>query len=453
MNYISNTAQEREQMLEAIKIEKVEELFKAIPDEVLFQKKLNIPEGLSELELLREIKQKATSNTSLDELNSYLGAGAYDHYIPSIIDHLISRSEYYTAYTPYQAELSQGSLQAIYEYQSMICELTGLEVANASLLDGGSAVAEAVLMAARISRKKQILISQAVHPAYRQVAETYGKQQELEFIELKTSKTATDLAELEAKLDNQTAAVVIQYPNFFGTVEELKEIKKIINKEKKVLFIVIANPIALGILAAPGQLGADIVIGEGQSLGNTINYGGPYLGFMASRKKHLRQMPGRIVGATTDAAGEKGYVMTLQTREQHIRREKATSNICTNEALNALVATIYLSLMGGEGLREVAEQSLKKAHYLADRINNLPGYRLINPGPYFHEFLIETSVNTDLLLSKMRAEGILAGLNIAVQGYKNNYLLVCVTEKKSRKELDRFVEALQSVEQEVNNNG
>lgn len=443
MNYISNTEQERGLMLETLNLERVEDLFRALPEEVLKKKDLNLPEGLSELELSWKMKELASKNNSIEEFNSFLGAGAYDHFIPAIIQHLISRSEYYTAYTPYQAELSQGTLQAIYEYQSMICELTGMETANASLLDGGSAVGEAVNMAGRINRRKKIIMPDTVHPAYRKVAETYGKEQNLKFENIPLKGTVLDLELLEKELDNDTAAVVVQYPNFFGSIESLIEIKKIINREKKTLLIVVANPVALAVLTPPGELGADIVVGEGQSLGNPLSYGGPYLGFMACKGKYSRQMPGRIVGATTDADGNKGFVMTLQTREQHIRREKATSNICTNEALNALAATIYLAVMGKQGLREAAEYSLRKAHYLGEKLAKLSGFKVLNEGNYFHEFLLETPVESKKIIKELQEKGILAGVNINRFDYELDGLLVCVTEKKSLEDLDSFVEALE----------
>lgn len=445
MNYISNTPAERERMLKTIGIERIEDLFSAIPEAVVLDRPLNIPAGLSELELLKEVKKKAARNRSLEELVSFLGAGAYDHYIPSIIDHLISRSEFYTAYTPYQAELSQGTLQAIYEFQSMICELTGMEIANASLLDGGSATGEAVLMASRLTRKRKILISKGIHPAYREVAITYGRQQGLEFKEIGLAGTTTDLESLKGELDEETGAVVVQYPNFFGSLEDMKVIQELLSSRKNTLLIVIANPIALGILKPPSDFAADIVIGEGQSLGNSLSYGGPFLGYMATKKRYSRQLPGRIAGATTDVEGKRGYVLTLQTREQHIRREKATSNICSNEALNALVATIYLATMGKEGIREVAEQSLKKAHYLAEGIDNLPGFTVINRDNFFHEFLITTPVAIAEVKQKLLEEGILAGLDISRFDYEREGLLICVTEKRTREELDRYLKALEVI--------
>lgn len=447
MAFISNTPAERERMLKKIGVEKIEELFSVIPENVALDRPLDLPEGLSELEVLREINKKADKNVSLDEKVPFIGAGAYDHFIPSHIDHLISRSEFYTAYTPYQAELSQGTLQAIYEYQSMICELTGMDVANASLLDGGSATGEAVLMASRVSRKKKILISKGVHPAYREVARTYGRHQGLEFVEIDLDGTVSNLEQINDELDKDTAAIVVQYPNFFGSIEDMNRISELVSSQKKTLFVVIANPIALGLLKPPSEFGADIVIGEGQSLGNPVNYGGPYLGYMATREKYLRQLPGRIAGATTDVEGNRGYVLTMQTREQHIRRAKATSNICTNEALNALVATIYMATMGKEGIKEVAEQSMKKAHYLADKIDQLEGFEVVNKDNFFHEFLIKTQLSVEEVKKSLFEKDILAGLDIS-NFYSEEGLLVCVTEKRSKEELDKYVEAL-----EVINNG
>ncbi|NLM96719.1 MAG: aminomethyl-transferring glycine dehydrogenase subunit GcvPA [Halanaerobiaceae bacterium] len=443
MDYISNTELEKSLMLEVLGLEKMEDLFRALPEEVLLKKNLNLPEGMSELELSREMKKLASRNRSIEEFNCFLGAGAYDHFIPAIIQHLISRSEYYTAYTPYQAELSQGTLQVIYEYQSMICELTAMEAANASLLDGGSAVGEAVNMAGRISRRRKIIMPDTVHPAYRKVAETYGLQQNLEFVKIPQKGTVLDLETLEKELDGDTAAVVVQYPNFFGSIENLLEIKKLMNVDKKILLTVVANPIALAVLTPPGELDADIVVGEGQSLGNPVSYGGPYLGFMACKMEYIRQMPGRIVGATTDLDGNKGFVLTLQAREQHIRREKATSNICTNEALNALAATIYLSVMGKEGLRKVAEHCLRKAHYLGERLADIPGFKLLNGNNYFHEFLLETPLECKKIIKDLQGKGILAGVDIKRFGYEIDGLLVCVTEKKSLEDMDSFVEALE----------
>ncbi len=449
MDYISNTPQERQEMLAKIGVNKIEDLFSAIPDKVSVEGLLDIPAGLSELELLRDVEKKAEKNIDQAKLTKFLGAGVYDHYIPSIIDHLISRSEFYTAYTPYQAELSQGTLQAIYEYQSMICELTGMGVANASLLDAGSAAGEAALMAGRITRRNKILISKAVHPEYRRVVKTYGTPQDLEFVEVPIENGITDNSRLTQEMDEDTAAVVVQYPNFYGSIDDMKEIEKIVAGDKKVLLIVIANPIALGVLAPPSEFNADIVVGDGQVLGNGTNYGGPMLGYMAVKenRKYLRQMPGRIAGATVDVDGNRGYVLTMQTREQHIRREKATSNICSNEALNALIATIYMATMGKQGIKEVASQCLQKAHYLAKKIDNLAGCEVVNIDNFFHEFWVKTEAPVSEIEGKLIEQDMIAGLNLS-KFEEEEGLLVCVTEKRTKAEMDKLVSAL-----EVVNNG
>lgn len=446
MDYVSNTPQEREYMLKEIGVEAVEEIFDSIPEEIKLKRELAVEEGMSELELKRHLQQISEVNNSLKDYTSFLGAGAYDHYIPGIIDHLISRQEFYTAYTPYQAELSQGTLQIIYEYQSMISELTGMDIANASLLDGGSAMGEAILMAARISRNKKILMSSAVHPSYREVAKTYGGPQDLEFVEISLDGSTTDLSELETNLDDDTAVIVVQYPNFYGSIEEMEQIQKLKEEYKKVLLLVVANPIALGTLTPPGQFNADIVVGEGQSLGNTLYYGGPYLGYLACKndRKFIRQMPGRIAGATDDAEGNRGYVLTLQTREQHIRRERATSNMCTNEALNATISTIYMATMGKQGLKEVAEQSFTKAHYLAEKIDELDKFTVVNIDNYFHEFWIKAKLPVSKVLSELKENKILGGLDLSRFGEEEG-ILVSVTEKRTKEELDRLVQILEAM--------
>ena len=452
MDYISNTPQEQKEMLEEIGIKNIEDLFSAVPEEVKLEKELDLPSGLSELELMDLIKEKSKNNKTLSDKTSFLGAGAYDHYIPSIIDHIISRSEFYTAYTPYQAELSQGTLQSLYEYQSMICELTGMDIANASMLDGGSALAEAVLMASRITRKDEVLISKGVHPSYREVTKTYTEPQSINLNEINLNKSKTDLSYLKENLDDNVAAVVIQYPNFYGTIEDLKEIGKLL-EDKKTLFIVTANPIALGLLEAPGNFGADIVVGEGQSLGNTINYGGPYLGYMAIKdnRRHLRQLPGRLAGATEDKDGQKGFVLTLQTREQHIRREKAPSNICSNESLNTLISAIYMSTMGKKGIKEVAYQSTQKAHYLAEKISELEGFEVVNKDNFFHEFWVKTPMPSTEIIEKLNSNEILAGVELNKFGEEEG-LLVCVTEKRNKKEMDRYLNELEVLTNERTSN-
>ncbi len=443
MDYISNTAAEENKMLKEIGIEAVEDLFQMIPEEVAADHDLKIEPGISELELMRIAQTQAGKNKSLDQQISFLGAGAYDHYVPGIIDALISRSEFYTAYTPYQAELSQGTLEAIYEYQSMICDLTGMGIANSSMLDGGSAAAEAVTMAARITRNSKVLLPDTVNPAYREVIKTYGAGVELEFIDLESSNEIIDPAQIEAELNDQTAVVVLQYPNFYGSLEKMEEISKMIENNKKALLLVIANPILLGVLKKPADFGADIVVGEAQNLGSGLNYGGPNLGFMACKddRRMLRQLPGRIVGKTNDVEGKEGFVLTLQTREQHIRREKATSNICTNEALNALMATIYLSTMGREGLREVGEQCYHKAHYLADKIDSLSGFEVSNKKNFFNEFVLKTEKDGTDLIEKLLEADILAGYDL--KEIDEDGILVCVTEKRTKAEMDKLVEKLE----------
>jgi glycine dehydrogenase subunit 1 len=443
MDYVSNTNKERDLMLKEIGVEAVEEIFSSIPEEVRLDRELDDSGGMSELELKNHINEIAGKNYSLDEYTSFLGAGAYDHYIPSIIDHLISRQEYYTAYTPYQAELSQGTLQVIYEYQSMIAELTGMDIANASLLDGGSATAEAVLMAARVSRKNKVLLSSGLHPAYREVTKTYGSPKDLDFVEIGLEDSTTDFDELESQLDDEVAAIVVQYPNFYGSIEDLERIQEMKEKYKKVLLIVVANPITLGTLTPPSEFGADIVAGEGQSLGNTINYGGPYLGYLVCKgnRKFMRQIPGRIAGATEDAEGNRGYVLTLQTREQHIRRAKATSNICTNEALNSTISTIYMATMGKQGLKEVADKSFKKAHYLADKISELENFEVVNFDNFFHEFWVKSKRPINKLIADLKQHKILGGVNLSRFGEEKG-LLLSVTEKRTKSELDELVELM-----------
>ncbi|MDZ7318989.1 MAG: aminomethyl-transferring glycine dehydrogenase subunit GcvPA, partial [candidate division KSB1 bacterium] len=353
MPFIPNTDADRKAMLERIGVKNFEELLANIPSELRFKRDFSLPDPLSELEVLRAVQLRTQCNRSVADAISFLGGGAYDHFVPAAIGHISSRSEFYTAYTPYQPEVSQGTLQVIYEYQSMIAELLGMDVSNASLYDGGSALAEAALMAVAETGKKRILVSQGVHPHYRQIIKTYLHGQQIETQWVALEQGSTSLADLKTKIDHQTAAVIIQHPNFLGNLEEVFEIAPLVH-EHQALFVTSTDPISLGILEPPGNYDVDIATGEGQCLGNSLNYGGPYLGILASRLKFIRRMPGRIAGATVDTQGRRGFVLTFQTREQHIRREKATSNICTNQALIALNATVYLALLGKRGLQEVA---------------------------------------------------------------------------------------------------
>ncbi|MGM0420018.1 MAG: aminomethyl-transferring glycine dehydrogenase subunit GcvPA [Bacillota bacterium] len=444
MRYISNTPSEQEEMLAAIGVEEISELFSAIPNNIKLDRPLEVPGPLSELEIMDLVNKKAAMNTDLTHADSYLGAGAYDHYLPSIIDHMALRSEFYTAYTPYQAELSQGTLQAIYEYQSMISELTGMGISNASLLDGGSAMGEAALMALRITRLKKLIMPKTIHPSYREIAKTYGHPHGAKFAEIDLVGSLTDLDKLEEELDDETAAVIIQYPNFYGSVEDMQRIADLVGQYKKALLIVVANPIALGMLTPPGEFGADIVVGEGQPLGNVINYGGPYLGYMAIKddRKILRQMPGRLVGKTEDVDGNEGFVMTMQTREQHIRREKATSNICTNESLNALMATIYMAAMGKKGLQEVASQCFNKTRYLKDQLEDISGIEVVNGDNHFHEIWVKTEKPAAEIFAELYDKQILAGVDLS-QFDEEEGLLICVTEKKSREKLDELISAME----------
>ncbi|HZJ82592.1 MAG TPA: aminomethyl-transferring glycine dehydrogenase subunit GcvPA [Clostridia bacterium] len=440
--YIPNTREQREDMLKEIGYSSIEDLFVDIPEEVRLDKELNIPEGISEIELIKHMKELASANKHGGQYPCFLGAGAYDHYIPSAIDHIISRGEFFTAYTPYQPEISQGTLQAIFEYQTMICDLTGMDVANASMYDGSTAVAEAVLMACQATRRSKVVLAGSLHPEYKHVTATYARFQDIPITELGYKDGVIDLEELERSITKDTGAVVVQSPNFFGIIEDIKSIAQIVHNNKALL-IVSADPISLGILESPGQLGADIVVGEGQSLGNPLNFGGPYLGFFATTKRLMRRMPGRVVGETTDKDGNRGFVLTMQTREQHIRREKATSNICTNQGLNALIATIYMSLIGKEGLKEVANQCLQKSHYLYDRLIETGLFTPVFNAPFFKEFALKSKIPVDKLNASLLKKGIIGGFSL-IGDYEDIHggWLVAVTEKRTKEEMDILVERI-----------
>ncbi len=440
--YIPNTKDEQKRMLEEIGYSSIDELFGDIPEEIRLDRELTLQGPMAEMELVRHMRELASSNIHTGEYTCFLGAGAYDHYIPAAIDHIISRAEFYTAYTPYQPEISQGTLQAIFEYQTMICELTGMDVSNASMYDGATAVAEAMLMACQATRRDKVVVAKSLHPEYRQVANTYAKFQDIEIFEVGYKDGMIDMEGLDQAVINETAAVIVQSPNFFGVIEDIGPIAELVHKSKALL-IVCADPISLALLKSPGQLGADIVVGEGQSLGNPLSFGGPYLGFFATTQKLMRRMPGRIVGETTDREGRRGYVLTLQTREQHIRREKATSNICTNQALNALIATVYLSLMGKEGLKQVAYQCLQKSHYLHDKLVKTGLFTPIFNGPFFKEFALKSAIPVEKLNSALLKQGIIGGysLEMAYPELSGGWL-VAVTEKRTSKEMDDLVERI-----------
>ncbi|MBI3989384.1 MAG: aminomethyl-transferring glycine dehydrogenase subunit GcvPA [candidate division NC10 bacterium] len=445
MHYIPNTDADCERMLQAIGVPSVEDLFADIPRKMRLRRALDLPPPMSEAELTRHLRSLADKNADVDRYPCFLGAGAYNHFIPAAISHLISRGEFLTSYTPYQPEVAQGTLQAIYEYQTLICQLTGMEVANASMYEGASSLAEAVLMAHRLNGRSQVLISRAVHPEYRQVVKTYTGRLGLQLHELPfTDKGATDLRKAKAFLSQETCCLVLQNPNFFGTVEMLEDFAEAAKAKGTFFIVAITEPISLGLLKPPGEVGADIVVGEGQAFGNHVSFGGPYLGLFATKEAYVRSMPGRLSGQTVDRDGKVGYVLTLSTREQHIRREKATSNICTNEGLLALAATIFLSLLGKQGLRELALQNLWKADFAREAIAGVKGYALRFRGPIFNEFVVQVEKRTPSEVNKaLLKQGIIGGFELG-RFYPElaDCLLFTVTEQNSRGEIEALAEAL-----------
>ncbi len=439
--YLPHTPEEIEEMLGILGVRRVEDLFEPIPASYRLSKPLNLPEPLGEADLLRHFQ-----GLEPPLYTSFLGGGAYHHFIPAVIPGLVSRSEFYTAYTPYQPEISQGTLQAIFEYQTLMCQLTGMEVSNGSLYDGASSLAEAVLMALRINRRKRVFLSQTVHPEYRKVVETYldPDQHEIVSIPYKKEEGVTDQGAMVHLLDETVSAVVVQSPNFFGVIEDLHRMTEEVHRVGAMMIVGFSEAIAYGILAPPGQFGADIVAGEGQSLGIPLSFGGPYLGIFTTRNRYVRSMPGRLVGETVDLEGKRGFVLTLATREQHIRRERATSNICTNEGLCALMATIYLSCFGKEGLREVARMNLSKAEYAKKVALALGGCHQTFSGPTFNEFVLEIEGDPEKVLEEMKKERILGGLPLGrFYPELNHHLLVTVTEMNAKEEIDRWAESLE----------
>lgn len=441
--YLPNTEADRRRMLEEIGLSSVEELFADIPEEVAFKGRMALPEPLSEMELLAHMKRLAARNASASDWAVFLGGGAYDHFVPSVVGHVLGRSEFYTAYTPYQPEVSQGVLQSIYEYQTMITRLTAMDVSNASMYDGASAMAEAALIACAATRRTKVVTPLTLSPEYRETIRTYLAGQRLQAVEVPYDPTSgqTDLAALEKAVNGDTAAVLLAHPNYFGCLEDPEEVGRLAHAAGAV-FVVAVDPISLGLLKPPGEYGADIAVGEGQPLGNPMSFGGPYLGFMAATEKLVRRMPGRIAGATVDQDGDPGFVLTLQTREQHIRREKATSNICSNEALNALAAAVYMSLMGREGLVEVARLCLAKAHYAHERLTALPGFSAPFSAPFFKEFVVK-GPDFAAAAKRLAARRILVGPDLGA-GYPElrGSFLVAVTEKRTRAEIDSLADGL-----------
>lgn len=439
--YLPMTEADKQAMLETIGVSSVEELFSSIPESVQFKGEYNIKPAKSETSLMRELSQLAAKNADLRSNVSFLGAGVYDHYMPIIVDHVLSRSEFYTAYTPYQPEISQGELQAIFEFQTMICELTGMEVANSSMYDGGTSLAEAAMLSAGQTRRKKVLISSAVHPEAKEVVKTYAKGQYIEVVEVPHKDGVTDLAALKELMNDDVAAVMVQYPNFFGRIESLKELEEIIHAHKS-MFVVSSNPLALGALTPPGKFGADIVVGDAQPFGIPTSFGGPHCGYFAVTSKLMRKVPGRLVGQTTDDEGRRGFVLTLQAREQHIRRDKATSNICSNQALNALAASVAMTALGRKGVKEMAVQNMQKAHY-AKKVLQENGLELVFEGPTFNEFVIKLAKPVKEVNQALLTKGIIGGYDLG-RDYPElaNHMLIAVTELRTKEEIDTFAKEL-----------
>lgn len=443
--YLPMTEKDQQEMLDTIGVSHLEELFEDIPNEIRFKGDLNIEKALDETSLVKEMTRLAEKNRHLKEYPSFLGAGVYEHYIPSVVNHMLLRSEFYTAYTPYQPEISQGELQGIFEFQTMICELTGMEIANSSMYDGPTALAEAAMMSAGQTKKKTILVSKTVHPEARQVLKTSAKGQNLTVIEIDEKDGVTDLDHLKSEYNDDTASVILQYPNFFGQIEDLEAAEKIAHQGKS-LFVVSSNPLSLGVLQPPGEYGADVVVGDAQPFGIPTQLGGPHCGYFAVTKKLMRKVPGRLVGQTTDDHGQRGFVLTLQAREQHIRRDKATSNICSNQALNALGASIAMSALGKNGLREMAEQNVQKAHYARKQLEK-NGVEVVTEKPFFNEFVVRLPKPVKEVNEKLMAEGIIGGLDLS-RFYENkeNDMLVAVTELRTKDEIDKFASVLGGVQ-------
>ena len=444
MAYIPHTEAERHAMLAAVGVKRMDDLYPDVPGSVRFPD-LDLPEPLSELEAMQELQLLSEVNLDTRHASCFLGAGAYNHFIPSAVDHILRRNEFYTAYTPYQPEISQGTLQAIFEYQSLMCTLTGMEVSNASHYDGATALAEAVILALNHHRggRHKIILSPAVHPQYRQVVRTYTQGMGLEIV---GDEALSDGAQsLAAMLDDNTAMLAVQYPDFFGRIQDFGPLAEAAHAVGALLCVVV-NPLALGYLKPPSEFGADVVVAEGQPLGIPLSYGGPYLGIFTTRQEYVRKMAGRLVGETVDSRGQRGYVLTLTPREQHIRREKATSNICTNQGLLALAATVYLSVMGPQGLQRVAELCYRKAHYAAQQIARLDGFRIWNEGPFFHEFVVQCPRPVKEINDGLLDYDVLGGYDLG-QDYPElaDHMLLAVTEMNSKEDIDELVELLPEV--------
>lgn len=437
--YIPLTEKDKQEMLQTIGAKSIGELFGDVPSDILLNRDLNIAEGEAETTLLRRLNRIASKNITKETHTSFLGAGVYDHYAPSVVDAMISRSEFYTAYTPYQPEISQGELQAIFEFQTLICELTDMDVANSSMYDGMTSFAEACILAFSQTKKNKIVVSKGLHYQALQVLHTYAKtRKEFEVVEIDLDGTVTDLKKLEAAVDDETAAVAVQYPNFYGSIEDLEKIHSFI-EEKKALFIVYANPLALGLLTPPGSFGADIVVGDTQPFGIPAQFGGPHCGYFATTKKLMRKVPGRLVGQTQDDEGNRGFVLTLQAREQHIRRDKATSNICSNQALNALASSIAMSALGKQGIYDIAVQNIEHANYAKQQF--IKKCFEVLDGTSFNEFVVKFDKPIQQVNEELVKYNIIGGFDLGVvsDDFKN-HMLIAVTELRTKDEIDTFVE-------------
>ncbi len=443
MSYIPHTDAERQQMLAAIGVTTIEDLFDAVPSAHRFPP-LDMPPAMSEMDIAAELTALSEANEHAGDYAIFRGAGAYHHFIPAAVNHILLRGEFYTAYTPYQPEVSQGTLQAIFEYQSMMSALTGMDAANASHYDGGTSLAESVTVALEVSRykRRKVLLSHAIHPQYREIVRTY---QTPRGIKIEGDEGPASIAELVERIDDDTAMLAVSYPNFFGQIEDFAGLAEKVHA-KGALLVFVTNPTALGLLKSPGQLGADIVVGEGQPLGIPLGFGGPYLGFFAVREKHVRKIAGRIVGETRDTEDRRAYVLTLRPREQDIKRERASSNICTNQGLMALAAAVYLSLLGKNGLRRVAELCYHKAHYAADQIDRLDGFKVDRSRPFFHELMIECPTDVQTINERLVEEGIVGGYDLSRDyPHLKNQMLLCVTEMNRKEEIDALVSVLSEV--------
>ncbi len=437
--YIPLTEKDKQEMLQTIGAKSIGELFGDVPSDILLNRDLNIAESEAETTLLRRLNRIASKNITKETHTSFLGAGVYDHYAPSVVDAMISRSEFYTAYTPYQPEISQGELQAIFEFQTLICELTDMDVANSSMYDGMTSFAEACILAFSQTKKNKIVVSKGLHYQALQVLHTYAKtRKEFEVVEIDLDGTVTDLKKLEAAVDDDTAAVAVQYPNFYGSIEDLEKIHSFI-EDKKALFIVYANPLALGLLTPPGSFDADIVVGDTQPFGIPAQFGGPHCGYFATTKKLMRKVPGRLVGQTQDDEGNRGFVLTLQAREQHIRRDKATSNICSNQALNALASSIAMSALGKQGIYDIAVQNIEHANYAKQQFIK-KGFEVLD-GTSFNEFVVKFDKPIQQVNEELVKYNIIGGFDLGVvsDDFKN-HMLIAVTELRTKDEIDTFVE-------------